>query len=247
VGAAAASATGETTELTGLPMQSVALLTLPLADLPQPLAAVPVLPVVLPVVASRPRLYVGVLGAPDVSSVKLADVQRPTPNLGLLLEYRFLDRLRVSTGLLHSAKQYRARHADYDWSYYPNANLYDFEWVNATCTILDLPVNLRYDVLVQPRYQLFGSVGLSTLFMRREQYSFDYVYYRNPYHWEQEYVNEHQHWFSVLNLSAGYERRLGSHWGLQAEPYLKLPLGGVGEGKVRLASAGIFLGLKYGF
>lgn len=34
---------------------------------------------------------------------------------------------------------------------------------------------------------------------------------------------------------------------MQAEPYVKLPLGGVGIGKVYLTNAGAFIGVKYGF
>ena len=50
-----------------------------------------------------------------------------------------------------------------------------------------------------------------------------------------------------LNLSAGYEYEAGPHWRLQAEPYVKVPLTGVGAGKVQLLSAGVYFGLKYGF
>jgi hypothetical protein len=235
-------------DLAALAAQPVALLMPPAAPLPAPLAVVPTpAPEPLPEPLRKPRLFIGLVGAPDVSTVRMADFQSPRPNLGIVLEYRILDRLRLSTGLLRGTKQYRAKHTDYDWSHYPDANMYKFDWVDASCTILDLPLNLRYDVLARPRYQVFGSTGLSTLFMQREAYAFDYEYYYRPYHWQREFVNENQHWFSVLNLSVGYERKLGQHWSLQAEPYVKIPLGGVGAGKVRLASGGIFLGLKYGF
>jgi hypothetical protein len=50
---------------------------------------------------------------------------------------------------------------------------------------------------------------------------------------------------SVVNLSVGYERNLGRRFSWQAEPFLKLPLGGVGFGKVRLGSGGVFVSLKY--
>jgi len=118
--------------------------------------------------------------------------------------------------------------------------------VDGRCTILDVPLNLRYDVLARPRYQVFGSAGLSSLFMQHETYAYDYEYYGQLYRWESSFTNKNQHWFSVLNLSAGYERNLGQHWRLQVEPYVKLPLGGVGAGKVRLMSGGVFFGVKYG-
>jgi hypothetical protein len=190
---------------------------------------------------------VAVVGAPDVSTVKLADVQNPTPNVGVLVEYRLTDRLRVNSGVLRSTKNYRARRDDYDWSKYPGAAQYAFDWVDARCAIVDVPLNLRYDAVVRPRARVYGSVGLSSLFMQREDYAYDYTYYYQPYRREMSFVNEHQHWFSVLNLAAGYERALGAHWSVLAEPYVKLPLGGVGAGKVRLASGGVFFGVKYGF
>lgn len=214
--------------------------------LPAPLATVPVALSQLPEPLPQPRIYLGLLAAPDVSTVKMADFQAPTPNVGLLLEYRLTQRLRVSTGLLRGTKQYRARRQDYDWSYYPRGATGTFEWVDGRCTILDLPLNLRYDVLARPRYQVFGAAGLSSLFMQHETYAYDYEYYGRQYRWESNFTNDNQHWFSVLNLSVGYERNLGRHWRLQAEPYLKLPLGGVGAGKVRLMSGGVFFGVKYG-
>jgi len=224
----------------------VGLQTNPATALPTPLATLPLATTPLPEPFPQPRLYLGLLAAPDVSTVKMADYQAPTPNLGLLLEYRLTSRLRVNTGLLRSTKQYRARKQDYDWSYYPIALNGNFKWVDGRCTILDVPVNLRYDVLARPRYQVFGSAGVSSLFMQHETYAYDYEYYGRLYRWERSFTNENQHWFSVLNLSAGYERNLGRHWRLQAEPYVKLPLGGVGAGKVRLMSGGVFFGVKYG-
>jgi|GEM_PF-2037369 len=234
-------------DLAGLALLPVALNQQPATPLPSSLATVPVTPTEVQPLLRRPRLYLGLVGAPDVSTVRMADYQSPRPNYGVVVEYRVLDRLRLTTGVLRGTKVYRARRDDYDWSGYAIPSYADFEWVEGSCTILDVPLNLRYDVLARPRSLVFGSAGLSSLFMQRESYAYDYSYYRTQYHWQKDYVNENQHWFSVLNLSLGYERRLGQHWGLQAEPYVKLPLGGVGAGKVRLASGGVFFGVKYGF
>jgi hypothetical protein len=60
-------------------------------------------------------------------------------------------------------------------------------------------------------------------------------------------VNQNQHLLRILNLTAGVEYGLGTRWNLLAEPYVKVPLAGVGMGKVKLLSAGVLFGLKYGF
>jgi hypothetical protein len=81
--------------------------------------------------------------------------------------------------------------------------------------------------------------------MLSERYGY-YYSTNNPYlrpEWRGKRTGEH--YLSVVNLSVGYERNLGRRFSWQAEPFLKLPLGGVGFGKVRLGSGGVFVSLKY--
>jgi hypothetical protein len=83
--------------------------------------------------------------------------------------------------------------------------------------------------------------------MLSEKYNYSYDSYA-PYlkpSWSGRSTGEH--YFSVANLSAGYERNMGRSLSLQVEPFLKLPLGGVGFGKVKLISSGVFLSVKYRF
>lgn len=194
----------------------------------------------------QPRLYVSLVGALDVSSVKFASVDSPLPNAGLTLEYRLTNRLRLTSGLLRSTKQYQARREDYDWEAYPNAHTRDFKWVDGNCTVLDLPLNLRYDVISRPRTKVFGTMGLSTFFLQHEQYTYNYIENNRSYTWDQRFTNANQNLFSIFNLSFGYERSLSTRWSVQAEPYFKLPLAGIGAGRVQLTSAGVFIGVKYG-
>jgi hypothetical protein len=218
------------------------------ASLPTPLATVAIAPANLPKAVRQPRFYIGLVAAPDVSTVRFASVERPLPNLGLLLEYRLTNRLRVTTGLLRSKKQYIARREDYDFGAFTSRVLQrDFTDVEGTCIVLDVPLDLRYDFVAKPEYRVFGNLGLSSYFMQRENYSYEYQENNAPKYWNGEFENQNRHLLSVLNVSAGYEHSLGRHWSAQAEPYLKVPLAGVGQGKVRLTSAGVFFGLKYGF
>jgi hypothetical protein len=95
---------------------------------------------------------------------------------------------------------------------------------------------------------VFAGAGLSSLLMKREQYTYNYdpVYGRPVPSYDIEVANGSRHFLKVLNLSAGYERLLGPRWAVQAEAFAKLPLAGVGYGAVRLRSAGVFFSLRYG-
>lgn len=187
------------------------------------------------------RLFITGLYAPELSTVRGAGATRVGHSAGLQIEYLLLPRLRLDVGLLSSMKYYRAHPEDYTPSRTP---LYPIEHIDATCRITDIPVSLRYDAWQGVRYRAFGGVGLSSLLMRDEQYR--YIYYSTTSTYTRRVKKGSRHLFSVLNLSAGLERQLTPRWSVQAEPYVKLPLGGVGAGKVRLSSGGVFFGLKYG-
>ena len=44
-----------------------------------------------------------------------------------------------------------------------------------------------------------------------------------------------------MNLSGGYKKQINPHLSLQAEPYMKIAMAGVGYGKVKLNSGGVLL------
>jgi hypothetical protein len=202
------------------------------------------LPKPKPLPTNNYRLRIGLLAAPELSAVH----QRGTGaggSAGIQVEYQLARRWRLSTGYLQAIKRYAAGGDDYRvLAAWPSS--WALTEVTANCRIIDVPLNLRYDVWQQPQRRAFVSGGLSSLFMRREDYTYQYEVYGKPYTSARQFLNYSNHPFQVLNLSVGYEQNLSPRWALQVEPYLKLPLGGVGYGAVRLQSAGVFFALKYG-
>ena len=195
----------------------------------------------------RYRFRLGLVAAPELSTVRTSRLSPPGPSLGVQLDYQLARRWRLSTAFLYSTKRYTAAGTDYTLPYtLPHG--WVLTDVDAVCRIIDIPLNLRYDLWQRPRYQVFASAGLSSLFMKREQYTYDYapVYGKPVAPYTFELANGSQHLLKVLNLSVGYERMLGQRWSVQAEPFVKLPLAGVGYGAVRLRSAGVFFSLRYG-
>jgi hypothetical protein len=209
---------------------------------PAPVDSLPPLP------QARPyRLWLGLVAAPELSTVRTNRLSPPGPSVGVQLDYRLARRWRLSTAFLYSVKRYGAAGTDYTVPYtMPHG--WVITDVNAVCRIIDIPLNLRYDLWQRPRYQVFASAGLSSLLMKREQYTYDYapVYGKPVAPYSFEVSNGSQHFIKVLNLSAGYERMLSPRWSVQAEAFTKLPLAGVGYGAVRLRSAGVFFSLRYG-
>ncbi|HTJ49238.1 MAG TPA: hypothetical protein VL443_07255, partial [Cyclobacteriaceae bacterium] len=64
-------------------------------------------------------------------------------------------------------------------------------------------------------------------------------------HWSREYSRKNNEWFSMLNFSIGAQRQVSKRLWLQAEPFFKAPIAGVGAVNIKLVSVGAFLTLKY--
>ncbi|RSK45922.1 hypothetical protein [Hymenobacter perfusus] len=221
---------------------------------PQVLAAAPSPPVALTdTTLHRPlrlvptsRLLLGLTGGPEATALLPGPAPRVGGTVGVLLEYRVLPRWRVRTGLVRSVKRYAAHGADYNpppdyWTH-----RIPIDQVEANCRILEIPLDVRYDAILRPTHTFYATAGLTSLFMRNERYT--YLYELNG-----RYVS--RSWslargsnapFRLVQLSVGMEHAAGSRWMVQAEPFVKMPLGSVGFGQIKLSSAGLLLGVKYG-
>lgn len=188
--------------------------------------------------------------SPDLSSVGLTNFSRPGTNVGLLLDYQY-QRWHVQAGVLRSVKVYQANESAYEysavrqWSVVPSS-------IDGRCNMLDIPINLRYDVALIPRQRAlppsrwFVSAGATTYYMLREDYTYRYDNPADPKIKYRDWTTETgRYGFSQLNLSGGYERAVTQRLFWQVEPFLKVPLKGVGFYKVNLLSTGAFFSLRY--
>lgn len=193
------------------------------------------------------RLLVGVVGGPELTTVLASG---PGPRLGgtvgVTAEYRLNSRLRVRSGLLRSVKRYAARGSDYNPPPYYWTWRVPVEQVDANCRILEIPLDVRYEVITRPAYSLYATAGLTSLLMRHERYT--YLYELNGQYLTRSWslARGSNAALRMVTVSLGLERSLGGRWVAQAEPFARLPLSGVGFGNVQLSSAGLLLGVRYG-
>ena len=186
--------------------------------------------------------------APDLSMVGSSGVSKPGTNLFLSAEYKLSSRWSLQTGIAYSNKVYQAAGDDYN----PPKGFWDYGMVpdatEATCEIIDIPINLRYYINPAKKNRFFASTGISSYLMLAEEY---YYHYEDDYGpnlvEEWNVTNENQHFFSIYNLSMGYQRSVGDGWSLEIEPYVKVPLAGVGFAAIDLWSTGAWFSVKYNF
>lgn len=210
-------------------------------------------PISIPVATPVPQrgFSVRLAVAPDLSTVGLKNFTRPGTNLGALIEYRIASRWSVQAGAIWSLKIYKAAgdqyNADLDyWTKFPKKP----EEISGQCSMIDIPINVRYDIAVQPRLdqrlqpsRWFVSGGVTSYVTLKENYSYTYPAY--SYGVKQWTAPSGSYGFSQLNLSVGYEQALGRRLSWQVEPFLKAPLKGVGFFNIDLLSTGAFLSIRY--
>lgn len=158
---------------------------------------------------------------------------------GIGLGYTFNGRLTVKSGLYMARKLYDAEADDY-YPSVPPPNMTYLQKIKADCKVYEIPLGISYNFSRSEKNSLFAGVGLSSYLMKKEDYDYMYKYPNgSTYTHKYTFENENKHFFSVLSLSAGYRRSISKRFSLSAEPYFKIPLSGVGHGKVHLNSAGV--------
>jgi len=182
---------------------------------------------------------------PDISFVSANGAGKMKLLAGIGLGYTFRDRLTIRSGFYSGRKVYSAGSDAYHppdifWTYYPY-----LEKVDADCKVYEIPLSVNYNFKRNKKNNWFASAGISSFIMKKETYNYFYKYTPTGPVTTRDWTinNENQHYFSVITLSGGYEHYLSKSISLIAEPYIKLPLAGVGYGKVKLNSGGVLLTL----
>lgn len=180
--------------------------------------------------------YVAV--APEINNVALKEVAKVTSSYGAGIYFNIGKNISLHTGFTSANKVYQTDRKGY---HPPPGSIFlplDTLQVSAVCRVIDIPINIRYHFSGNENSGFFISTGISSYLMKKEKY--DFVYFdQGVYKTRQgNFKNRNNHFSSNLNLSAGYSTRINKKLFLNIEPYLKLPLHGVGMGKVKLTSAG---------
>lgn len=186
------------------------------------------------------NFFVTVSAGPDISGVG-GNAGELRLGVGAGIGYQISKKFSVRTGFYAARKVYTADPEDYHppynfWAYYPN-----LKNIDANCKVFEIPVTIDYKISSNKKESWFVSAGLSSLLMKEETYDYHYKPNSSPTYltYSKTIYDQNKHYFSVLNLSGGYTRVLNKKISLQAEPYLKIAMDGVGYGKVNLNSGGV--------
>lgn len=194
---------------------------------------------------NRP-LTIGIMVAPDITMVNGIAPDHMSGNIGITLGYQITNRISINTGFISTKKYYAANGSDFhNQMAYPEP-----DFVKGDCNMYEIPLTLRYNFDAGQKTNFFVNGGLSTYLMHHQSYVY-YKSYTGPtgtwnYATEPKANNNpFNYFFSVISLSAGIEHSIGKSLSIQVEPFVKIPLTGMGIGNLNLSSYGVSFSLRY--
>ena len=192
---------------------------------------------------TRPGIALSLLIGPDFNSTENAVGGKSGFAVGIGISVPLIKKLSIQTGLNYGAKNYEAEGYDYTFSNPNIANI--IAGIEASCKVLEIPLRASYTLMNNSKNSIDLNAGLSSYLMLKENYRFIYTSSARRDRFLEE-KNANQHYLSVIDLSATYNIKLKNQkFALGIQPYIKIPLSGIGEGGVPLKSSGISLKLNY--
>ncbi len=183
--------------------------------------------------------YAGIITNADISFIKNQKTSSPSLGVGIIGGYHFKNGISIESGLLYDRKNYytKGKYFNTDMlSYLQNVQLLA---TNGNCYMYEIPLNVAYDFKSHKKINWFVTAGTSSYLMHKEYYNFKYDYNGSYGEKGYDYYHSSKNWFSVLNLGAGVNIQTSNKYFIKLQPYFKVPLSGIGIGKLPLSSAGI--------
>jgi len=184
-------------------------------------------------------IYAGIMVSPDISTIKFQGIRNMGVSAGVIVGYQVNKNIDVETGLAWNEKYYHS-----DGKYFNAKNIVlptyaKVKELDGTCKMIEVPVTVRYNFRRSSKGNLSVSGGLSSYIMKRENY--DYTIERNGVQYPRNagYKNSSTDMFAVANAGFAYNRNIGKKTILRVEPYIKIPVKGVGIGDLPIMSTGI--------
>lgn len=192
----------------------------------------------------KPGLVLSVMAAPDLSTTAASKPSKLSSNFGVLVTYSLTNKLSVTSGAVYSRKFYNAGGVNGKWNTYTVGKAWE---VDADCQVLDIPVNVNYKIFNKRRFSISLNSGLSSYFMLTENYKF----FRNVNGGTEpisslQLNNQNRHLFGVANISLNFEHQITKGVSVGVQPFVKLPLTGIGYGNANLKSTGMSFSLNFG-
>lgn len=189
---------------------------------------------------SKNEFYYGMVSGVDINAIKDQGFKKAGFDVGVLTGYRFSSALSLETGLLFAKKFYwtpgKYFSTDEMRSTMPAGT--ELIEVHGSSRILEVPLHLRYDLLIKHNHRLFTTAGFSSYIMTEENNQYYTLLNGIQGKLDGSYKKDRRYFAASVDLGLGYEKDIGKKSHIRFEPYLQLPIRKIGIGHLPVKSAG---------
>jgi hypothetical protein len=181
----------------------------------------------------RQGFYIGILSGPMLTQVKNQGLKKSGFDLGLLGGYTLGKKFSIESGI-YFTQQY----------YYVSGKYYnEFAGINYAAglegrrTAFEVPLNVKYNFIRQAGGNFFATAGVSTFIGVNDKVLIRVAEGAIPPSAHFDYGNT-SYLPSYMNISAGYEYKIGKSADIRVEPYVQIPLNSNTGNSFKTASSG---------
>ena len=190
---------------------------------------------------SKKGFYYGIVSGVDINAVKDQGFKKAGFDVGVITGYRFNSALSIETGLLLAKKFYWTRGKYFSTEEMRSTMPAGTELieVHGSSKVLEIPLHLRYDLSIKHNHRLFATAGFSSYILTEENNQYYTMLNGIQGKLNTSYKKDRRYFAAAIDLGLGYEKDLGKKSHIRFEPYLQLPVKGIGIGHLPVKSAGL--------
>ncbi|MEO7802382.1 MAG: hypothetical protein ABIR81_10295 [Ginsengibacter sp.] len=190
------------------------------------------------------NFYLGLVAGIDFSRVRSRTFTYPKYSAGVVFGLQSTSGLSFETGAIFTRKNYKSEGRYFKMgkvrSGMPGGMIInDLEGQSA---LIEIPIKVKYDVISKRNAGVFIAGGLSSYLMIKERNIYNVTLNGGQQTITGVYNKSHFLIPAVVSISLGYEYKVSKSLKVRLEPFVKIPLQGIGIGSLPVTSAGLQVG-----
>lgn len=193
----------------------------------------------------RPVFYIGIVAGSQFSKVKSTPFHNGSLDAGIIAGLQVNKRISIETGLLLSHKNYRSNgeyfKLDKIGSSMPATMV--INKMEGRSSLIEIPLKIKYNIINKRNFAVFSSAGVTSCILTKERNKYNVTYNGNEQKMTAEYQKNDTKIPAVASFSIGYQHTLSKNINIRLEPFLNIPLQGIGMGSLPITTTGVHIAI----
>ncbi|MCX6208287.1 MAG: hypothetical protein NTZ59_01995 [Bacteroidetes bacterium] len=195
----------------------------------------------------KSKFYVGFLTSAEINTV--GSKREPGSDepfdmgFSVIAGLHLSKKISIETGLAIRKKTYYTSSPKFNTEILPlKGNMIGIEAENE---LIEIPFAVNMNLYTKGKHNVFTSIGASSYLVNKEFYEYEEEVNGTTNKENILFNTTSSNFLATANLSLGYEFNLKNKFNLRFQPYINIPVNGLGKVKVPVTSKGFHIGVIY--